>query len=361
MAKTETAVTPAHETAVVQTSLTESERFTNRVIKEFTGQAGGDLSLTKHQKRLVQNYFISVDLALNRAEANRMKKEENKRDAIPVTWGNVNMNQLAVNVVSSARIGFDPALPNHINMVPYKNNTTGKYDITFIPGYRGKELMAMKYGLDIPKDVVVEIVYSTDKFRVIKKDLHNSVESYEFEVTNPFQRGEIIGGFYYHVFEDKTRNKLVFYSKAEIDKRKPEYASTEFWGGEKTTWKWDDKAKKNVKSGTETVEGWYLEMATKTLYRAAYGAITIDSQKIDDDFIKLSQIEEQAKDINHDEVAENANRTTVHFDEAEVVQEKLPENTQQEPKTEPSKPEQPKPEGNHEQPKIDPPAGTALF
>ena len=299
MAKTETAVTPANETAVVQASLTESERFTNKVIKEFTGAAGGDISLTKHQKRLVQNYFISVDLALNRAEANRMKKEESKRDPVPVTWANVNMNQLAVNVVSSARIGFDPALPNHINMVPYKNNTTGKYDITFILGYRGKELMAMKYGLSVPKDVVVELVYSTDKFKVIKKDLNNSVESYEFEVVKPFERGEIIGGFYYHVFEDKTKNKLVFYSKAEIDKRRPEYASTEFWGGEKAVWKWNDKTKKNEKVGTETVEGWYSEMAIKTLYRAAYGAITIDSQKIDDDFIKLSQIEEQALSLIH--------------------------------------------------------------
>ncbi len=349
MAKQETAVAPAQKTEIVQQKLTDAERFTNKVLQEFTGQAGGEIALTKHQKRLVQNYFISVDLSLAKAETNRLKKEDKYRDSVPVKWENVNMPQLAVNVVSCARIGYDPALPNHINMVPYKNNSTGKYDIGFLPGYRGKELMAMKYGLDIPKDVVVELVYSTDKFRVIKKDLTNSVEGYEFEVVKPFERGDIIGGFYYHVFDDKTKNRLVFYSKAEIDKRKPEYASSEFWGGEKPVWKWNDKTKKNEKVGVEQVEGFYAEMAFKTLYRAAYGAITIDSQKIDDDFIRLSENEEKAKEIKPDEVAEHANRTTVNFEEAEVVQEKLPEKTEPEPpakvetKTE-TKPEPPKAE-----------------
>jgi len=346
MAEEVPAVQPAQKTEVVQQRLTDAERFTNKVLQEFTGQAGGEIALTKFQKRLVQNYFISVDLALAKAETNRLKKDEQYRDAIPVKWENVNMAQLAVNVVSSARIGFDPALPNHINMVPFKNNSTQKYDIGFIPGYRGKELMAMKYGLDIPKDVVVELVYSTDKFRVIKKDLNNSVEGYDFEVVNPFNRGDIIGGFYYHVFDDKTKNKLVFYSKAEIDKRKPEYASSDFWGGEKPVWKWNDKTKKNEKVGVEQVEGFYAEMAYKTLYRAAYGAITIDSQKIDDDFIRLSENEENVKEIKPDEVAEHANRITVDFEDAQVVQEKLPERTEtaDPPPAENKNPEPPKPE-----------------
>jgi len=351
MAKQETAVAPAQKTEIVQQKLTDAERFTNKVLQEFTGQAGGEIALTKHQKRLVQNYFISVDLAIAKAEAGRLKKSEQYRDSVPVKWENVNMQQLAVNVVSSARIGFDPALPNHINMVPYKNNTTGKYDIGFLAGYRGKELMAVKYGLDIPKDVVVELVYSTDKFRVIKKDLSNSVEGYEFEVVKPFERGEIIGGFYHHVFEDKTRNKLMFYSVSEIEKRKPEYASSEFWGGEKPVY---DKGKK---VGTEPTEGWRTEMLWKTLYRAAYGAITIDSQKIDDDFIRLSENEEKAKEIKPDEVAEHANRTTVNFEEAEVVQEKLPEKIEPEPPKVETKTEAPKPEP----PKSEPGESPALF
>jgi len=333
------------ETALAKKEVSVSERFMNKVVLEFTSGVG-DIALTDFQKRLAQNYFMSLDMSLKVADEKRLKKSDKYRDPLPITWANVNMEQLARNVVAAARIGLDPAQKNHINMMPYKNNATNQYDIVFVEGYRGIELKAKKYGLDIPDHVFVELVYSTDKFRVIKKDLNNSVEGYDFEVVNPFNRGDIIGGFYYHVFDDKTKNKLVFYSKAEIDKRKPEYASSDFWGGEKPVWKWNDKTKKNEKVGVEQVEGFYAEMAYKTLYRAAYGAITIDSQKIDDDFIRLSENEENVKEIKPDEVAEHANRITVDFEDAQVVQEKLPERTEtaDPPPAENKNPEPPKPE-----------------
>lgn len=314
-------------TQVVKREATQSERFTNMVIAEFTG-TNGSIALTAYQKRLVQNYFISLDQSLKLAEEKRLKKSDKFRDEMPVSWANVNMESLATHVVSCARIGLDPALPNHINMMPFKNNTLKKYDIVFIPGYRGKELTATKYGLEVPKDVVVELVFKNDTFKPIKKDINNSIESYEFEVSKePFNRGDVIGGFYYHVFEDKTRNKLVFWPKSEIDKRKPAYASVEFWGGEKD--KWENRDGKNVKVGTEHVDGWYNEMAYKTLYRAAYGDITLDSQKIDDDYIKLTENESQALAYNDpDKVATeskqtisvNANKQTITMDEAKVVE-----------------------------------------
>jgi recombination protein RecT len=307
-------------TQVATQELSQSERFSKMVIKEFSSN-NGSVALTNFQKRLVQNYFISTDMALKKAEENRMKKQEQYRDTVPVIWQNVNMEALAVNVVSCARIGYDPALPNHINMVPYKNNTTQKYDVGFVPGYRGKELMATKYGLNIPADVVVELVYSTDVFKVIKKDLNNSVESYHFEVVAPFERGEIIGGFYYHVFEDKTRNKLMFYSKHEIDKRKPAYASAEFWGGVKDKWVKDPATGKNKKEGTEVIEGWYAEMAWKTLCRAAYGAITIDSQKIDDDYIRLTEIESKVDSLAGADKDADSRNDAVNKQPANVVTE----------------------------------------
>jgi recombination protein RecT len=275
---------------VAKVQPTASERFSQMVVREFAGQ-GGTVNLTAFQKRLVQNYFIHTDIALKTAEERRLKKAEKYRDDVPVTWKHVNMPQLAINVVSCARIGFDPALANHINMVPYKNNQTGKYDIGFLQGYRGKELLAMKYGFRPPDDVIVEVVYKNDIFKPVKKDKNNQIEEYIFEIPDWANRGEIIGGFYYHLYrETPEKNKLVFMTKVEIDKRKPEYASSEFWGGERDVWK-DGK-----KAGKETIEGWYPEMVYKTIYRAAYGAITIDSQKIDDDFIKLS---EQEREFNH--------------------------------------------------------------
>jgi recombination protein RecT len=249
-----------------------SERFTNKIVAEFSGSVG-DIALTNFQRRLAQNYFMAVDVALRMAEEKRMKKSEKYRDQLAVTWANVNMEQLARNVVAAARIGLDPMQSNHVNVMPFKNNALGKYDIVFVDGYRGIELKAKKYGLDIPDHVIVELVYSNDKFKSIKKDRNNKYEAYDFEIVNDFDRGEIVGGFYYHVYNDRPeKNKLVVMPLKEILKRKPQYASAEFWGGEKDVWK-DGK-----KVGKEHTDGWYEKMCYKTVYRAAYKDVTIDSQ-----------------------------------------------------------------------------------
>lgn len=299
---------------------TASERFTNKVVAEFGSSVGG-VALTDFQKRLAQNYFIGIDAALKTAEANRIKKTEKYRDKTPVVWENVNMESLARNVVAYARIGLDPAQKNHINMIPYKNNTTGKYDIGFIEGYRGIELKAMKYGLDVPDAVVVELVYSTDKFKPIKKDRNNPYESYDFEVVDVFDRGEIKGGFYYHIYSKAPeKNKLVVLTLKDIEKRKPKYASVEFWGGEKDVWEKDEKTGRNKKVGTEQVDGWYDKMCYKTIYRAAYSDITIDSQKIDDDYLRLKQAESEFTEAEVEaEISENANQEIIDIEADKIV------------------------------------------
>ncbi|MHB9054225.1 MAG: recombinase RecT [Thermoleophilia bacterium] len=282
---------------------TMAERFTAKVMEEFTAGAGGELALTDFQKRLAQNYFMAVDMALAKAEKKRLKKKNNQ-DKTPVTWANVNLEQLSRDVVSAARIGLDPAQDNHVNMVPYKNNALGKYDIGFIDGYRGLELKAKKYGLDIPDHVVVELVYSTDRFTPHKKDMNHEHETYEFEIVNTFSRGEIVGGFYYHIYSQAPeKNKLVVMTLADIIKRKPKYASAEFWGGEKDVWKNGQKTGEK-----EKVEGWYEKMCHKTVYRAAFRDITIDSQKIDDDYLRLRQLETELADAEvEEEIEDNAN------------------------------------------------------
>jgi recombination protein RecT len=276
-------------TAIQKQTITPSERFTNMVMTKFSGVAGSPIELTGYQKRLIQQYFISTDMALKSAEEKRLKKSENYRDPLPVTWENVNLEQLAMDVVACSKIGYDPALPNHISMIPYKNNTTKKYDIGFTEGYRGKELKARKYGFQVPDNVIVELVYSKDRFKPLKKDATHDKETFEFVVCdNPFDRGDIVGGFYYHEYYDEPRkNKLMFYSKAEIEKRKPEYASAEFWGGEKP------KYENGKKVGTEHTDGWYTEMMWKTLFRMAYGIIPIDSEKIDDNLMRILDSEKR--------------------------------------------------------------------
>ncbi len=313
---------------------TASERFTFMVVKEF-GNGVGEIALTDFQKRLVQNYFIALDAALKAADEKRKKKTAHQ-ESLPIVWQNVNMAQLACDVVSAARVGLDPAQSNHIAMIPYKNNALNKYDIGFIDGYRGIELKAKKYGLDIPDAVTVELVYQNDKFKAIKKDRSNQLESYEFEIVNSFDRGEIMGGFYYHSYSQcPQKNRLVVFTLKDILKRKPKYASVEFWGGEKDKWEGGQKV------GKEQVDGWYEEMCYKTVYRAAYNSITIDSQKIDDDYLHLKQVEHRMAEAEIDaEIGENANKEpinitgTVHPDGGSET-EKHPESKED------KKPEQP--------------------
>jgi len=312
-----------------------AEVFMTQVITEFaTGDS--DVALTHFQKRLAKNYFVTLDAVLAKAEAGRLKKKEKWRDKVPATWDHINMQKLAQDVVAVCRIGLDPAQKNHISMIPYKNNTTKLYDVGFIEGYRGIELKSIKYGLDIPDAVIVELVYSSDKFQSYKKDNTNDQEGYDFDIVNDFNRGEIIGGFYYHQYTDRPeKNKLVVMTLEEIEKRKPRYASSEFWGGEKPKWE------NSKKVGTEKVEGWPKEMMWKTVYRAAYNNITIDSQKIDADYMRIKEIEGSvAKYAIQEDIDEKANKEFVDIDNTtgEVVDAEFTADTPQ-----PS-PEEPEPE-----------------
>lgn len=315
---------------------TMAERFTGKVTALFQSNVG-EVALTNFQKRLAQNYFIVADSVLKKAEEKRLKKDEKWRDKVPVTWANVNMDELAQSVVSAARIGWDPMQENHVNLIPYKDNGTQKYNLTFIPGYRGRQLKAVKYGLDVPDDIVVSLVYSNDVFKPHMKSFSNPVEHYEFDIVNPFDRGDIIGGFFYHVYFDKPeKNKLVIMSIKDILKRKPDKASPEFWGGEK------DVYANGKKTGQkEQVEGWYEKMCHKTVFIAAYKDITIDSQKIDDDYMRLNKLENDYKEAEvEQEIADNANKNVVDI---------TPEEPDQNGDTPPSDVETPRQEGDPEE------------
>ena len=253
-----------------------SERFTNAVLTKFASD-NGEVQITPFQKRLIQSYFVKIDQVLKMAELKRMQKSEQYRDAVAITWENLNMNKLAVDVVAYSSIGLDPTQKNHLHPIPYKNNALGKYDMQFTLGYNGIELKAKKYGIDVPTDVIIKVVYSNEVFEPKFKDAENNIESYTHKPSkNPFDKGDVVGGYYYYTYTDcPEKNKLRVFSKKDIDKRIPKTASVEFWGGEK------DAYKNGKKDGKETIDGWYDEMVWKTLKRAAYDAINIDSEKID--------------------------------------------------------------------------------
>lgn len=297
---------------------TASERFTNAVMAEFSTGVS-DINLTNFQRKLCQSYFIKLDSTLKEAEAKRLAKPEQYRDSLPITWENVNMQKLSIDVVCFSAVGLDPLQPNHISLIPLKNSNTNKYEINFRLGYKGTEIKAKKYGLDVPDDTVVELVFSTDKFKQIKKDKNNPFDTYTFEVIDDFNRGEIVGGFYYHSYNDNPeKNKIKVFTRADIEKRKPDNASAEFWGGEKDEWKNGQKTGNKVK-----IEGWFEEMAWKTIYKACYSVITIDSKKIDDNYLNIiKQDAEYVENKVAKEVVEHANKEDLDFVEAEIVSDK---------------------------------------
>jgi recombination protein RecT len=307
----------------------QSERFTAAVIKEFSSNNGA-VKITPFQHKLCQNYFIKIDQTLKDLESKRVAKSEEYREALPYTWDYVNLAKLSQEVIAFSSVELDPMQANHLSVVPYKNTALGKWDMTLRIGYRGMELKAKKYGLDVPTDVVVQLVYSTDTFKQFKKDRNNPVESYEFAINNDFNRGDVVGGFWYHEFEDfPTKNKLKVFSLKDIEKRKPAYASAEFWGGQKQKWT------NGKKDGFETIDGWFEEMAEKTISRNAYNAITIDSRKIDDNYLTIMKnADDEKAAVVQNEIDSNSNKEPLDFEEAEVVEEAVLELQNETPQSE---------------------------
>lgn len=309
---------PSAALQTTQDSRTVAEKFTDKVLREFGGSVGA-IQVTDYQRQLIQGYFIAIDRALKMAEEERVRKNANNKDHkydndLPVNWNTVNLNDLALDVVHYARMGLDMMQDNHLFPIPYKNNKSQKYDMTLMLGYNGIQYIAEKYALEPPIAVTVELVYSTDTFRPIKKSAANKVEAYEFTINQPFDRGEVVGGFGYIEYADCTKNKLVIMTMRDIEKRKPRYASANFWGGTQKVWE-------NGKQVEQQTDGWFEEMCLKTIKREIYSAkhIPRDPKKIDDAYqymkmreAKIAEMEAQA------EIDANAN--AIIIDTAQPVQ-----------------------------------------
>lgn len=317
----------ADELTVKKTeALSNSEAFTNKVLKEFGSNVAGNIQVTDYQRQLIQGYFIATDRALKMAEEKRVSKNANNKDhkwdnQDPINWNTVDLNALALDVVHYARMGLDMMQDNHLSAIPFKDNNrvaktgTKMYTVNLMPGYNGIQYIAEKYALEKPVSVTVELVYSTDTFKPLKKNRENRIESYDFEINNAFDRGDIVGGFGYIEYAEPTKNKLVIMTMKDIMKRRPEKASGEFWGGKKKVWE-------NGKQVEVTTEGWFEEMCLKTVKREVYSAKNMprDPKKIDDAYEYMRMQEIRLAQMETQEVIDaNAGQVIIDTPEAQEV------------------------------------------
>ena len=315
-----------------EVTLNQKERFTAKILEEFKNTAG-EIELSDYQRKLIQNYYIYCNKALTTAEDNRKRKKDSTNP--PVIWANVNLNDLALDLVYYSKLGLDMAQPNHLFPIPYYNNKTKSYNVNLMAGYNGIAYIATKYALDEPLDVITELVYENDTFIPHKRGGRQKFDDYTFDIPKPFDRGAIVGGFGYIIYPNEKKNTLIFLSKPDMDKRKPAYASAEFWGGQK--YNYATKKKENT-------EGWQNEMYLKTLKRFVYSPknILLDPQKIESDAYRHMkkrdeemasvtaqvEIEEQANTID---ITEELEPEGVNTETGEVIEETKKEEKENEP------------------------------
>lgn len=260
-----------------------SAHFVNKVLAELGGSI--KVEWTDEQRRLAQGYYMGIERALQAAEERRNAS----KNALPFNWKNTIIDSdLAQKIATTVRFGLDMRIDNNLSVVPRMDNKVGKYRLSFMIGYEGRKLIAKKYSLDKLVDIKDELVYSSDKFSIVKKDATNNVESYKFEITNPFDRGKLIGGFAYIQFEDPTKNFVFLMSLSDIEKHKNKALTSAIWNE------------------------WFEQMARKTIIHAACKKISVDPAKIDEAYRQWERGEtENAISNSQEMIAAKANNGNV--------------------------------------------------
>lgn len=260
-----------------------SAHFVNKVLAELGGSI--KVEWTDEQRRLAQGYYMGIERALQAAEERRNPS----KNALAFNWKNTVIDSdLAQKIATTVRFGLDMRIDNNLSVVPRMDNKVGKYRLSFMIGYEGRKLIAKKYSLDKLVDIKDELVYSSDNFSIVKKDATNNVESYKFEITNPFDRGKLIGGFAYVQFEDPTKNFVFLMSLSDIEKHKSKALTSAIWNE------------------------WFEQMARKTIIHAACKKISVDPAKIDEAYKQWERGEtENAIASSQEIIAEKANNGNV--------------------------------------------------
>lgn len=248
---TKTTEPKAPDTALEQRKPTPAERFTGNVVRTYEAEAGTQLAFTDYERRLAQHLFVRIDAALKEAESKRTDKTKP-----PIIWQNINMQKLALDAVNRVQLGLDALLPATIYPIAYLNGKTNLYDLDLRIGYKGEDYYRREMAVDPPIDIRYELVHATDRFQPVMRSGKNLREDYEFEITSPFDRGEVVGGFAYIMYANEAKNKLVMVSRAQFEKSRKVAKAGDFWNN------------------------WYEEMCYKTLVHRAVSQLTPDPKKV---------------------------------------------------------------------------------
>lgn len=283
---------------------TQSERFLKNVETQFAAEAGAPMAFSDYEKTLAQHLFLKVDNVLKDLETKRLAASKPYGESY--TWQNVNMRKLALDAVHRVQLGLDALVPNHIHPVPYFNKREGKYDLDLRVGYVGKAYYRQQVAVDVPVGIVYELVYSTDEFIPLKKSFSNEIESYEFNIKNAFDRGDIVGGFGYIIYDDPKKNTLIMVGEKDFEKSKKAAQSDAFWSKHP------------------------VEMRYKTLVHRVTDKLQVDPKKVNATAYAYVENQEEEAVVRR-EINENANKEILDvespkdverdfkFDEAETL------------------------------------------
>lgn len=200
---------------------TISARFLADVEKQFIAEMGTGLKFSEFEKRLTQHMYLKVDAALKTAEARRKQGSE-------FNWKTVDRQKLALDTVHRVSLGLDALIPNHIHPVFYWNSKKGHYDVDLQIGYAGRDYVSRRHAVEKPLHIAYELVYDSDHFKALPRTTERQVDGYEFEINQPFDRGEIVGGFGYIAYDDDRKNRLVLVTQRDFNRSKAASKSN-FW------------------------------------------------------------------------------------------------------------------------------------
>jgi recombinational DNA repair protein RecT len=192
------------------------------------------------QERIKAYGCKNEDLAVN--YFSKLEKEQGAKIK------DIDFEDFVLKSITYSNLEIDPFAPDTITLIP----RGGK--ILFIEDKQCVENLARRYGVNCPINITTEIIFSNDKFSLVKKDLSNPKDGYLFQVTSPLDRGNVCGGVFVMEYEDERMNKAVFMSLSEIHKR--------------------------TDTNSATFKKYPEEMIEKTLLKKAWGRVTLNTTKL---------------------------------------------------------------------------------